>query len=128
MELIIKITAFAFLGSFGALLIKKHTQELSFLLSLGAGLIILFIILSLTPSLSGIWREMRQYIPDADGVMEPMGKAALICVVTRLSAETCRDCEQRALAAKVELAGTVICFVSSAPLFERVLSDIGAML
>ena len=128
MELLIKVIAVALLGSFGALLLKKQTGEMSFLLALCAGLVILFVILSLTPSLSGIWREMRQYIPDADGVMEPMGKAALICVVTRLSAETCRDCEQKSLAAKVELAGTVICFVSSAPLFEKVLTGIGAML
>ena len=128
MELLIKVIAVALLGSFGALLLKKQTGEMSFLLALCAGLVILFVILSLTPSLSGIWREMRQYIPDADGVMEPMGKAALICVVTRLNAETCRDCEQKSLAAKVELAGTVICFVSSAPLFEKVLTGIGAML
>ena len=128
MELLIKVIAVALLGSFGALLLKKQTGEMSFLLALCAGLVILFVILSLTPYLSGIWREMRQYIPDADGVMEPMGKAALICVVTRLSAETCRDCEQKSLAAKVELAGTVICFVSSAPLFEKVLTGIGAML
>ena len=52
----------------------------------------------------------------------PVLRVVGIAVLVRILAALCRDAGQSALAAKVELAGTVLAFGAALPLFEQVLT------
>ena len=123
-----KIIGAALFAAFAALTLKKQAPESALLVALGAGIFILSALLPLLPELREAYAALSSHIPDADAILAPAGKATGVCVLSRLSAETCRDCEQKALAAKVEFAGTVLCFLTAVPLFLRVLSGFGGLL
>lgn len=52
----------------------------------------------------------------------PVLRVVGIAVLVRILAALCRDAGQSALAAKVELAGTVLAFGAALPLLEQVLT------
>ncbi len=128
MDVLFKILILAALAAFGALTLKKQAPEFAFLLTLGAGICILSMLASQLPSIQMVYTFAAHYIPDTDEIVGPMFKAAGICILTKITAETCRDCEQKALAAKVELAGTIACFAVAMPLFSQVFAQIESML
>jgi len=49
-------------------------------------------------------------------------RAAGVCLVTQLTADTCRDAGESSLASKAELAGRFLLLVMALPLFERILT------
>ena len=51
-------------------------------------------------------------------------RAAGVCFVTQLAADTCRDAGETALASKAELTGRVLLLLLTVPLFEQVLTMI----
>ena len=78
---------------------------------------------------------MRQIVPllaslrrllEAGGVssayLSVVLKAAGICFITQLTADTCRDAGETALAGKAELAGRVLMLLTAVPLLEDVLT------
>ena len=54
-------------------------------------------------------------------VVEPVMKTAGIAIVTRLSADFCRDAKEGGLASAVELAGTALALVAVLPLMSAVI-------
>ena len=88
-----------------AVMLKKYNPEYSILISLGAGALLLWMILSkISPAIS----QIRELI-SAAGISGEYGVILLktlgVCFLTQLSADSCRDAGEGALAAKVELAG-----------------------
>lgn len=128
MDGFIKLAAAAVIAAFAAAMLKKQAPEFSILLGLGGGICVLVIILKQVPRIYDTFSALVQYIPDADGIMLPLFKACGICITSKLAAETCRDCEQKSLAAKVELAGSAACFIAAIPIFARVFDIMGEML
>lgn len=128
MDELFKILILAAAAAFGALSLKKQAPEFAFLLAFGAGVCILYRMASALPSVQAVYAFSARYIPGADEIVAPMLKAAGICILTKITAETCRDCEQKALAAKVELSGAAACFAVAMPLFSQVFAQIESML
>lgn len=124
----LKLAAVAVTAAFGALMMKKQSPEFAFLLAVSAGTGIALVLTAQIPAVCEVFEAFTQYIPDGDETIRPLFKASGICMITKLAAETCRDCEQRSLAAKVELTGTAACLMAAAPLFTRVFQSIGGIL
>ena len=55
-------------------------------------------------------------------------KAAGICLLTQLAADTCRDAGEAALAGKAELTGRLLLLLLAVPLFEELLGLVVTLL
>ncbi len=103
-----------------AVLLKKYNPEYSVVISLLAGVLTLFLILSkLSPAISEISNLLA-----AAGMANEYGavlfKALGVCFLAQFAADSCRDAGESALASKVELAGKVLILLLALPLFRQV--------
>lgn len=128
MSLMVKLGAVAVTAALCALLVKKNAQELGVVLALLAGTMILMQVMG---ELEGIL-DLLKSLADAGGissaVLSPVVKTAGIAIVTRLTAELCRDAKESGIAAFVETAGAVTALFVAVPLLKTVLSMIMGLL
>lgn len=105
-----------------AVVLRGQRPELALGLSLAAGAVVLTVLLrQLTPLLS----SLRQLLQDGSVPMPYITvvlKAVGICFLTQLTADTCRDAGETALAGKAELAGRLMLLALTVPLFSDILA------
>ena len=110
-----------------AVLLRAQRPELALCLSLAAGvLVVVALMRQVVPLLTSLRRLL-----DAGGFpsayLSVVLKAAGICLIAQLTADTCRDAGETALAGKAELAGRVLILLTAVPLFEDVLTLVTAL-
>lgn len=124
----VKIAAIAVAAALCAVVVKKNVAELGMVLSLCAGAIILSCSLG---ALEGV-KELMDTLADTAGlspaVLAPVVKTVGIAVLTRVSAELCRDAKEGGIAAFVETAGAAAALLVSLPLLKTVLSMVTGLL
>lgn len=107
MELLLRISAAALCALFAGLLIRRTNPELAALIALAAVVVLLLLSLKLAGGLD----ELRDMLRDSFGLSEtsirPVLKCVAAAIVTKLTADLCRDSSQSAAASAVELAGTL---------------------
>ena len=91
-------------------------------LSLLAGILVVGLLLNQLLPLMGTVRQMMRLGGLDDGYLAVVLKAAGICLLTQLTADTCRDAGETALAGKAELTGRVLLLLLSVPLFQQILA------
>ncbi len=117
---IVALCGIAVLAAVFSVMLKKYIPEYSFLISLGAGVLILLLILSkITPAVSQI-----KNLLSATGLSSEYGsilfKSLGVCFLTQFAADSCRDSGEGSMASKVELAGKIMIVLISLPLFEKI--------
>ena len=124
----VKIAAIAVAAALCAVVVKKNVAELWMVLALCAGAIILSCSLG---ALEGV-KELMDTLADTAGlspaVLAPVVKTVGIAVLTRVSAELCRDAKEGGIAAFVETAGAAAALLVSLPLLKTVLSMVTGLL
>ena len=124
----VKIAAIAVAAARCAVVVKKNVAELGMVLALCAGAIILSCSLG---ALAGV-KELMDTLADTAGlspaVLAPVVKTVGIAVLTRVSAELCRDAKEGGIAAFVETAGAAAALLVSLPLLKTVLSMVTGLL
>ena len=124
----VKIAAIAVAAALCAVVVKKNVAELGMVLALCAGAIILSCSLG---ALEGV-KELMDTLADTAGlspaVLAPVVKTVGIAVLTRVSAELCRDAKEGGIAAFVETAGAAAALLVSLPLVKTVLSMVTGLL
>lgn len=124
----IKIAAVAIIAALCAVVVKKQVPEIGLVLGLLAGTLILSFSV---PALKSI-KELIETLADTAGlspaVVTPVIKTVGIAIVTKLTAEICRDAKESGIAAFVETAGTAGALFVCLPLMEAVISTIGELL
>ncbi len=117
---IIALSVIAVIAAIISVLLKKYNPEYSIILSLCAGVLILFMIISkVTP----IVDKMKDLISTTGMPAEYTSillRTLGICFLTQFSADSCKDAGESAMASKVELAGKIFIIVIALPLFEQV--------
>lgn len=117
---IIKVAAAAVAAALCAVVVRKQSPEIA--LAFGAGACAL-ILLSCSGAL-GAAVELMDKLTEIGGlsaqVVEPVVKTAGIAIITRLSADFCRDAKEGGLASAVELAGTALALLTVLPLMSTV--------
>lgn len=103
-----------------AVLLKQHKPEYAVILSIGAGILIITMILSaIIPALG----EINSLI-NLSGIHEEYAKIIIkslgICFITQFAADTCRDANETALASKIETAGKIAVLLISLPMFKNI--------
>lgn len=103
-----------------AVLLKQYRQDFSMLVGLGAGtLILVMVILKLQPAVAEINSLLSKSGVNPQYV-QILLKSLGICFVTQLASDSCRDAGETAVASKVELAGKVCILLLALPLFEQI--------
>lgn len=128
MEEILKVAAVAVTAALCAMVLQKNVQELGLVLALAAGVFILGFSLK---AVEGV-RSMMDTLADTAGispaVLAPVVKTVGIAIVTRISAELCRDAKEGGIAVFVETAGAALALFVALPLLEAVLDTITGLL
>lgn len=105
-----------------AVVLRTQRPEIALGLSLLAGILVVGLLLEQVLPLIGTVRQMMQ-LGGLDGsYLSVVLKAAGICLLTQLTADTCRDAGETALAGKAELTGRVLLLLLSVPLFQQILT------
>ena len=122
MEIVIRAAGAAVVGSILALLLKKHTPELSLSVSVVCGAVIVWFAVSVSGKVRDLAEKLAQYGNMTGIYLSPVMKCVGIGLVTHLAAQICRDAQQGSIAASVELCGTVCALYVSLPLVEALLA------
>ena len=115
------IAALAMAAAFCAVALKKYSPEISIVIAIAAGAILLVSILSRTMP---VVRSLQQ-LTDSIGLDPQYGvvlmKTIGICFLCQFTSDACKDAGQNALAAKVELATKIAVLLLALPLMENIL-------
>lgn len=117
---IIAIAGTAVVAAILAAMLKRYHQEYSVILSIAAGVIILFeIFANISPAIKQIGTLLSSAGISSEYAVI-LFKALGICFLAQFAADSCRDAGESALASKVELAGKIAIVILSLPLFEGI--------
>ena len=122
MTVLIKAAAAGAAGSVMALLLKRSAPELGFALSAAVCLLAAALAAQTMAGLTDLLSVLREETALSPAVVTPVFKCVGIGIVTRLSAELCRDAGQSAAASAVELCGAACAMVTALPLIRALLA------
>lgn len=125
---VVKVAGTGIVAAVCAMTIRKQTPELAILLTVCAGVLILLGCSGALASVTEFMDELVEVGGLSPGIVAPVAKATGIAIITRLSADVCRDAKEGALAAAVEVAGTVLALLVVLPLMSAVLDLLNKLL
>lgn len=117
---IIKVAAAAIAAAVCAAVVRKQEPELGLVLATCAGVLILLYCSGAMKAVAELMDKLLETGGLSAQMMEPVMKTAGIAIVTRLSADFCRDAKESGLASAVELAGTALALLIVLPLMSAV--------
>ena len=124
----LKLAALAVTAAICAVSIRKHVPEISMVLAMTAGVLMLCSCLGKLSEVLSALRKFAEYGGISETLLAPVLKVTGIAVVTNLAAEICRDAKEGGLAGAVETAGTVLALLAALPLAGSVLSLLAELL
>lgn len=127
MTLLVKAAAAGLAGSVMALMLRRSAPELGFLLGTAVSLLAAGLALELITELLELVSELRDETGLSPAVTGPVMKCVGVGIVTRLSADLCRDAGQSAPASAVELCGAACAMAAAMPLIRSLLRMINDM-
>lgn len=128
MENMFKIAAIAVAGALCAVTLKKQTPELALMVALTAGALVLVSSITALEQVRLLIGELSEAAGLSSAVVAPVIKTVAIAVITKLSAEICRDAKEGGIAAFVEMAGAAAALAVTLPLIELVMKVVTGLL
>lgn len=108
------------LAAFLAAVLRRQNPEQAMAVTLGAGALLLTVVLSRAVPLIGNMRALLENSGLSGEYLHVVFKALGICLLTQLAADVCKDAGEQALANKAEFAGKVSLLLLAVPLFEKI--------
>ena len=124
----LKLAVLGVAAALCAVVVRKSTAELGLVLALAAGAVILSGALGALEAVRALIDTLADTAGLSPAVVAPVLKTAGIAVLTRLSAELCRDAKESGIAACVEIAGALSALYVALPLLETVLRMVTGLL
>lgn len=128
MEEIGKAAALAVVGALCALAVKKTAPEVGLVLSLAAGLAVLSLALGAAEGVRDLMDALAGTAGLSPAVLAPVIKTVGIAILTRITAEVCRDAGEGGIAAFAETAGAAMALSVAVPLLRAVLETVTGLL
>ena len=125
---IMKVAAAALAAAVCAVVVRKQAPELGMVLAVCAGAVILLYCSGALRAAVGLMDKLVEVGGLSAQVVEPVMKTAGIAIVTRLSADFCKDAGEGGLASAVELAGTVLALSAVLPLMTAVVETLTGLI
>ena len=123
-----EIAALAVAAALCALVVRRGAEGIALALGLGAGALILGQVLGAAEAVRALMDELGGRAGLSPAVLDPVVKTVGISVLTRISAEVCRDAGESGIAASVETAGAVLALWVALPLLRAVLDTVTGLL
>ncbi|MCD7918547.1 MAG: stage III sporulation protein AD [Clostridiales bacterium] len=124
----LQVAAVAVVGSVCTLLLNRQQGELALLLGLGTCGVVLYLVLEQLSGLVALIRELVDCAEVDSDLVRPLMKTAAVAIVTMLTASVARDAGQTAIAATVQLCGSLLALCLAAPLVHAVLTLVAELL
>ena len=125
MELLIKASGAALIGCVCMVLVKKHAPEHALLLGICSAMVILAAAMPAVKSVMELWSGLYESAALSGAIIGPVAKCVGLGIVTRLSADLCRDSGSAAIATAVETVGCVCALLAAGPLMKMLLDTVG---
>lgn len=116
-----RVAALGIVAAVLSVTIRKQVPELSALLTVCAGLIIISACTEEFRSAVDLIKTLSNISGLSSEIVLPVVKVTGIAVVTKLSGDFCRDTKESALASAVELGGMLLSLLTIVPLVSSVL-------
>ncbi|WRS28152.1 SpoIIIAC/SpoIIIAD family protein [Oscillospiraceae bacterium MB08-C2-2] len=128
MESLFTAIGMGIVATVACVLLRKTRPEMALVVSLAAGIAILFILLEfLIPTLDEIQRILEfTSVPGEYAAI--LFKALGICFLSQFACDACKDAGESAIASKIEAVGKIAIVVVSLPLFSKVLSIVHSLI
>ena len=114
---IFKIVSVAIIGAISFIYLKSVNSELSSLLCLGTGILILILTFSYIIKVVDFFNEFILTLGISSNVFILIMKITVIAYLVEFSTSLCEDLGVKSIGSKVEFAGRIIIFVTSIPIF-----------
>ncbi|NCE64299.1 stage III sporulation protein AD [Pseudoflavonifractor sp. 524-17] len=124
---ILKVAALGITAALCAVVVKKQARELGLVLALAAGALILGGALRSVEQVRSFLDTLADMAQISPAVLAPVLKTVGISIITRITAELCRDAGEGGIAAFVETAGAALALCVSVPLLQAVLSTLNSL-
>ncbi len=108
--------------------LRKNTPELALLLSLAAGLWIIWTAADALGAALALMEELAGLAGLSEVLLEPVVKVVALAILTRLTAEVCRSAGEGGVASFVEAAGAALALGAALPLVRAVVSLMSELL
>ena len=128
MEPMLRISAAAVCALLSCLLLKRTNPELAAALGMAAVGMILLASLNMGSGLKDLRDTLRDRFQLKETMMQPVLKCVATGIVTRLTADLCKDSSQNAVASAVEVAGSFCALGIIMPLLVSMLKMVGGFL
>lgn len=121
METVFRIAALCIIAALLTLVVKRGSGELAMLLSLAAVTAVLLSLAGALEELVAFLRTLGQRSGLPEELFLPLYKTVGIALVVKAGGNLCRDAGESALAAALEMAGSVCALLVALPLLQAVL-------
>lgn len=120
MDTITQIVALGVVGAVCATVVKKQTPDMALVLTVCAAALVLALAVGVLRPVRALLDELAQRAGLSAAVLGPVLKTVGAALLTRVTAELCRDAGESGIASAVEIAGGACALVICLPLFEAV--------
>ena len=120
--------ALAIIAALCTVVIKQKTPEIGMILALATCVILLWKTMPALEEVRNMMDSMAETAGISDTILTPVLKTVGLAIVTRLSAELCRDAKENGIAVFIEIAGAAAAVLVAIPLLRMVLQLITGLL
>lgn len=118
---IISVAAVGIISALLSLTVKKYNPEMAILISLGAGALILIMLLDNIVPIIQIVSRLVDEIGISSDYIKILLKCLGIAILTQFAADACKDAGEQMLCSQVELAGKVMMLITAMPLLLKLI-------
>jgi stage III sporulation protein AD len=128
MPVLIKVAAIAVSGAVLGLVIKKNSPEMAIMLTISLALLALYLAFDTIKGVTEFITSLANAAQISPAVLTVVFKTVGISIITKLSADVCRDAGQSSVASGIELTGSFAALYIALPLFKTVMDMIGVLI
>lgn len=125
---IIQLGAVAVSAALCVVVIRQKAPELGFALAMTACVLLLWKTMPALQEIRDTLADLAETAGVSEAILAPLLKTVGIAIVTRLSAELCRNAGESSIAAFVEIAGAAAAVLVAIPLLGMLLQLISGLL
>lgn len=119
-----KVIAIAIITLFLTLIVKEFKPEISMYISIAGGILILFSIIDDLFTTVTEFRNILKTLKIDNKIFKILFKIIIVGYLTEFSASLCKDANNNLLADKIILAGKIMIFSISLPIFKNIIQII----
>ena len=127
METVSQVAALAVAGALCAAAVKKQTSDLALVVTLCAAALILTVAMGALCPIRELMDALAERAGLSAAVLSPVVKTVGVSLLTRVTAELCRDAGEGGIASAVEICGAACAMGVSLPLIRALLQMINEL-